>query len=200
MEELCADKKFRFVYAEVSPFYYHGDSCTNMDKSRISAPVDEPTMKEQVYRNEVIELKANDKGEKEWTTYAGIAECANCWIAYRYVEQGVWVDHYTRHPSNYTNWGSFDGEESNYSPPGSCIWGETLNASEIAGKTHDGGGGKWTINSDCIGFGWKCAMCEKLTQPILRLRGLFEDSQISDLFIPVNDEKGTLGYHNVLIQ
>ena len=194
MEELCADKKFRFVNTQVSPFYYHGDSCINMDKSRITAPVDEPTMKEQVYRNEVIELKANDKGEKEWTTYAGIAECANCWIAYRYVEQGVWVDHYTRHPSNYTNWGSFDGEESNYSPPGSCIWGEALNASEIAGKTHHGGGGKWTINSDCIGFGGKCAMCEKLTQPILRLRGLCRDSHLSDLFTPDNDEKGTLGY------
>ena len=109
-------------------------------------------------------------------------------------------DHYTRHPSNYTNWGSFGGEESNYSPPGSCIWGEALNASEIAGKTHHGGGGKWTINADCNGFGGMCTMCEKLTQPILRLRGLCEDSQISDLFIPVNDEKGTLGYHNVLIQ
>ena len=37
-------------------------------------------------------------------------------------------------------------------------------------------------------------MCEKSTQPILRLRGLCGGSHLSDLFTPVNDEKGTLGY------
>ena len=104
------------------------------------------------------------------------------------------MDHYTLQPTNYFNWGSF-GAPANTTLPGSCVFGEANNASEVAGKTHHGGGGQWTVqNGECTGYVGMCAMCEKSTQPLLRLRGLCEDSHLSDLFTPVNDEKGTLGY------
>ena len=37
-------------------------------------------------------------------------------------------------------------------------------------------------------------MCEKPSQPMIRLRGLCRDSVLQTLFTPVNDEKGRLMY------
>ena len=195
MDELCASKTFRFVNTQASTFYYHKDFCTKMDRSRIPAPVDEPNMKDLLdyYRNAALELKGDDNREKEWTPHVETGRCVFYWIAYEF-RQGVWVDHYTQEPTNYFNWGSF-GAPANTTLPGSCVFGEANNASKVAGKTHHGGGGQWTAqNGECTGYAGMCAMCEKSTQPMLRLRGLCEDSHLSDLFTPVNDEKGTLGY------
>ena len=143
-----------------------------------------------------MELKANDEGEKEWTAHAETGRCPFYWIAYEYGGEGVWVNHYTRQPTNYFNWGTFGApEESPWTKPGACMFGEAGNKSEIPGKTHHGGGGQWTaMGPPCSGYAGFCAMCEKSTQPILRLRGLCGGSHLSDLFTPVNDEKGTLGY------
>ena len=37
-------------------------------------------------------------------------------------------------------------------------------------------------------------MCEKPSQPMIRLRGLCRDSALQNLFTPVSDEKGRLMY------
>ena len=37
-------------------------------------------------------------------------------------------------------------------------------------------------------------MCEKPSQPMIRLRGLCRDSALQNLFTPVSDEKGQLMY------
>ena len=37
-------------------------------------------------------------------------------------------------------------------------------------------------------------MCEKPTQPMIRLRGLCRDSDLQNMFTPVSDEKGRLTY------
>ena len=153
-EELCASKTFRFVNTQASSFEYHRVFCNNIDGSRIPAPVDEPNMKDLLdyYRNAVMEFKANDEGEKEWTKETG--RCGFYWIAYEYGGEGVWVNHYTRQPTNYFNWGTFGApEESPWTKPGACMFGEATNASDIPGKTHHGGGGQWTaMGPPCSGY------------------------------------------------
>ena len=155
-EELCASKTFRFVNTQASSFDYHKDFCNNIDESRIPAPVDEPNMKDLLdyYRNAAMELKANDEGEKEWTSHPETGRCGFYWIAYEYGGEGVWVNHYTRQPTNYFNWGSFGApEESPWTKPGACMFGEATNASDIPGKTHHGGGGQWTaMGPPCSGY------------------------------------------------
>ena len=69
------------------------------------------------------------------------------------------------------------------------------NASDIVGETNQGGGGKWLVHvPPCNGIGGMCSTCEKQTQPMVRLRGLCRDSDLTNLFTPVNDEKSALGY------
>ena len=80
-----------------------------------------------------MELKGDGNREKEWTPHVETGRCVFYWIAYEF-RQGVWVDHYTLQPTNYFNWGSF-GAPANTTLPGSCVFGEANNASEVAGKT-----------------------------------------------------------------
>ena len=194
-EELCASKTFRFVNTQASSFYDHKSICTKMDRGRIPAAVDKPTMEELLdyYRNTAMELKTDDKGVKRWTTHPGNDRCYFFWLPLE-LRNKTWLDHYTSKPIDYFHWGDNVGVPED-NPPGSCVWGEAANASEIAGKTNQGGGGKWLVHvPPCNGIGGMCSTCEKQTQPMVRLRGLCRDSDLTNLFTPVNDEKSALGY------
>ena len=184
-EELCASKTFRFVNVNYGTFSHHKDFCAKMDMSRIPAPVDEPNMKDllEYYRSVTMELKVDDKGKEHWAPHPGIGRCVFYWVAYQTVADSVWVDHYTQQPANYFNWYDL-GKPDNNTLPGCCVYGE------IYGDR----GGRWTAHPGCHGWSGMCSMCEKPTQPILELRGLCRDSDLTSYFTPVNDEKGTLGY------
>ena len=106
--------------------------------------------------------------------------CGHYWVPYTDIqEEGVWRNSYTNQPMNITDWG---GKEPN---------------------------GKRTENCARLQMSWDpphqwrdtpcyrhlCFMCERQSQPILRLRGLCKDSFLFNLFTPVNDgEKGAFGY------
>ena len=196
-KELCASKTapFRFVNTQASSFYDHKSICTKMDRGRIPAAVDKPTMEELLdyYRNTAMQLKTDDKGVKRWTTHPGNDRCYFFWLPLE-LRNKTWLDHYTSKPIDYFHWGDNVGVPED-NPPGSCVWGEASNASDIAGKTNQGGGGKWLVHvPPCNGIGGMCSTCEKETQPMVRLRGLCRDSDLTNLFTPVNDEKSALGY------
>ena len=194
-KELCVSKTtpFRFVNTQASSFHDHKNHCAKMDRSRIPTAVDKPTMEELLdfYRNTAMELKPDDNGEKSWKPHPGTGRCYYFWLPYE-LSDGIWLDHYTRQPIDYFHWGNMEVPKD--AANGTCVWGEAANLTEIAGKSHHGGGGKWSVDQGCGGFGGMCSTCEKPTQPIVRLRGLCRDSDLTNLFTPINDEKSALGY------
>ena len=194
-KELCASKTtpFRFVNTRASSFNEHKSFCTKMDRSRIPSAVDKLTMEELLdfYRSTAMELKSDDNGEKSWKPHSATGRCYYFWLPYE-LSDGIWLDHYTRQPIDYFHWG--DMEVPKDAENGTCVWGEAANLTDIAGKSHHRGGGKWSVDQGCGGFGGMCSTCEKPSQPIVRLRGLCRDSFLTNLFTPVNDEKSALGY------
>ena len=167
-----------------------------MHGSKIPADSDKSTLEELLYfyRHAAMELKANDEGEMKWTTHPDSGRCYFYWLPYRFNERnGAWTNDYTRQPINFTNWGN--NQSPNAANAGSCVFGEAGNSSETASATNQGGDGKWAVhNPPCNGYGGMCSICEKPTQPMLRLRGLCRDSALQNLFTPVNDNESRIKY------
>ena len=196
--ELCTSKTaaFRFVNTQAGTFVDHKSFCRRMHGSKIPADVDKPTLEELLYfyRHAALELKANDDGEKKWTTHdGGGGRCYFYWLPYMF-KNGAWSNDYTSQPINFTNWGD-NQDPVGDAKLGSCVFGEAGNSSETVGATNQGGDGKWAVHHPpCNGYGGMCSICEKPSQPMLRLRGLCRDSALTNLFTPANDEKSRLTY------
>ena len=195
--EMCTRKNevFRFVNTRAGHFDDHKSFCRRMHGSKIPADMDKPMLEELLYyyRHAAMELKANDDGEMKWTAHPDSGRCVFYWLPYRLNGNGAWTNDYTRQPLNFTNWG--DNQSPNDANAGSCVFGEARESSETASATNQGGDGKWAVhNPPCNGYGGMCSICEKPTQPMLRLRGLCRDSALQNLFTPVNNEKSHLSY------
>ena len=198
--EMCTSKTaaFRFVNTNAGTFADHKSICRRMHGSKIPAEVDKPTLEELLYyyRHAAMQLKANDDGEKTWMTHEGNGRCVFYWVPYMF-KGGAWVNDYTNQPINFTNWGPNQDPDVDVGDDklGSCVFGEAGNSSETVGATNQGGDGKWAVHwPPCNGYGGMCSICEKPSQPMLRLRGLCRDSALTNLFTPANDEKGRLTY------
>ena len=193
-KEMCAGEKevFRFVNTQAGHLDDHLSFCNKMHRSKIPADDNEATLNELLdyYRHAAMELKPNDKGELKWEVPG---RCVFYWRPYRSNKDGVWTNDYTGEPLNFTNWGP--NQNPNDLKVGSCVFGEAGNSSETVGATNQGGDGKWAVHwPPCNGYGGMCSMCEKPTQPMIRLRGLCRDSGLQNMFTPVSDEKGRLTY------
>ena len=193
-KEMCAGEKevFRFVNTQAGHLDDHLSFCNKMHRSKIPADDNEATLNELLdyYRHAAMELKPNDKGELKWEVPG---RCVFYWRPYRSNKDGVWTNDYTGEPLNFTNWGP--NQDPNDLKVGSCVFGEAGNSSTTVGATNQGGDGKWAVHwPPCNGYGGMCSMCEKPSQPMIRLRGLCRDSALQNLFTPVSDEKGRLMY------
>ena len=192
--EMCTSKTavFRFVNTVAGTFDDHKSFCRRMHGSKIPADSDKPTLDELLYyyRHAAMELDE----EKKWATRVGTnGRCVYYWLPYMF-KDGAWANDYTSRPINFTNWGD-NQDPVGDGKLGSCVYGEAINSSDKVGATSQGGDGKWAVHwPPCNGYGGMCSICEKPTQPMLRLRGLCRYSALTNLFTPVNDEKGRLSY------
>ena len=184
LNEMCPSKTevFRFVNTQAGHYDDHKSFCKRMHGSKIPPDANKSTLDELLfyYKNTAMQLKVNDVGEKTWTTHPGTGRCVFYWLPYRLNRDGVWTNDYTSQPINFTYWGN--NQVPNDANVGSCVYSET-------------GGGTWNVHGPpCNGYGGMCSICEKPSQPMIRLRGLCRDSALQNLFTPVNDEKSRLNY------
>ena len=192
--KMCSSKNevFRFVNTQAGHYDDHKSFCRRMHGSKIPADTDKSTLEELLYYYRHASMELNE--EKKWSTLEGTSgRCYFYWLPYKSNEDGAWTNDYTSQLINFTNWGN--NQSPNDAKKGSCVFGEAGNSSEIASATNQGGDGKWAVHlPPCNGYGGMCSLCEKPSQPMLRLRGLCRDSGLQNLFTPVNDKDGRLSY------
>jgi hypothetical protein len=123
------------------------------------------------------------KTDGQWKPYE--EGCISYWLPYSdQREEGVWTDQNTDKPIQYTEWnpGQPNGRESE-----NCVFVLQTRSPERQQwiDTNCDNSNKWGV----------CPICERASQPILRLRGLCSDSKLVDIFTPVNNgPKGEFGY------
>jgi hypothetical protein len=116
----------------------------------------------------------------QWAPYKD--GCSTYWVPYS--DQGqedVWRDQITGRAMEYAEWnpGQPNGKESQNCAEAIQTW------SPEDEQWNDTGCDQGTI----------CTVCERESQPVLRLRGLCSESRLSDIFTPVNSgPRGDLGY------
>ena len=189
--KMCSSKNevFRFVNTQAGHYDDHKSFCRRMHRSKIPADTDKSTLEELLdyYRHAAMYLDGT------WTTHPDSARCYFYWLPYRFNRDGDWTSDYTSQRINFMYWGN--NQDPKDALEGSCVYGEAGNSSEIVSATNQGGGGKWAIHyPPCHGHGGMCSICQKSSQPMLRLRGLCRDSTLQNMFTPVNDEQSRLGY------